>query len=128
MKSNKIIYWISTGLLTALMMFSTGMYFFNYAEINSAFMKLGFPTYIIYPLAIAKLVGLIVIWTKKSKALTEWAYAGFFFTVVLALSAHITANDGEFAPALLGLVFVLVSYISYKNFIVKELRMESQEK
>ncbi len=59
MKTTKIIYYISTGLLTLLMLFSAGMYFFNHAEVAGMFTNFGYPTYIIYPYAIAKLLGLV---------------------------------------------------------------------
>lgn len=117
MKNYKTINLISTGLLTLLMLFSAGMYFFQNEQIVGAFTKLGYPTYLIYPLAILKLLGLIAIWTKMSKSLTEWAYAGFFFDVILALTAHLMIGDGEFQPASLALVLVLVSYFSYKKMI-----------
>ena len=118
MKNQKIIYWVSTGLLTVMMLFSAGMYIFNYAEISPVFEKLGYPTYIIYPLATAKLLGLVAIWTKQSKTLTEWAYAGFFFNTVLAISAHYMISDGEFPGALIGMILVLVSYFYYKKTIL----------
>ena len=41
MKSQKYIYWASTGLFTVMMLFSAGMYIFNHAEIVQAFEKLG---------------------------------------------------------------------------------------
>ena len=104
------IYRISTGLLTALMLMGATMYFVQYDMVSDTFTKLGYPTYIIYPLATAKLLGLVTIWTRKSETLKEWAYAGFFFDLLLAASAHISINDGEYAPALVGMVLVLVSY------------------
>ena len=109
-KVSKIIYWVSTGLLSALMLMSAGMYFFNNAMVAETFTNLGFPTYIIYPLAVAKILAVVAILTKKSKILKEWAYAGLFFDFVLAASAHIVANDGEFAPALVAIVLLFVSY------------------
>ena len=112
---NKVIYLISTGLLSALMLMSAGMYFFNNEMVAETFSKLGYPTYIIYPLAILKLLGLIAIWTKKSNTLKEWAYAGFFFDFCLALTAHLIVKDGEFVPALLALVLLLVSYVYEKK-------------
>lgn len=115
MKSQKIIYWVSTGLLTLMMLFSSGMYIFNHAEILKAFEALGYPTYIVYPLATAKILGLVAIWTKLSRTLTEWAYAGFFFNTLLAASAHHMIGDGEAGGALVGMVLVLVSYYSYKK-------------
>ncbi|MFK8006827.1 MAG: DoxX family protein [Saprospiraceae bacterium] len=115
MKSQKYIYWVSTGLLTVIMLFSASMYIFNYEEITKAFEGLGYPTYIIYPLAIAKLLGLVAIWTKLSKTLTEWAYAGFFFDTVLACSAHLMVDDGQFSPSLVAMILVLTSYSFYKK-------------
>jgi hypothetical protein len=110
MKIQKIVYWIATGLLCALMLFAAGNYIFQHETIKEVFTKLGYPAYIVYPLAIAKILGVIAILTKKSKTLKEWAYAGFFFNFILALSAHIATKDGEFAPALVALILLLISY------------------
>lgn len=112
MKKGKILYYGSTGLFTLLLGMGAGMYFVKYAFVAKTFTKLGYPTYIIYPLAILKILGLIAIWTKKSQTLKEWAYAGFFFDLVLAITAHIAAQDGEFAPAIVALVLLLMSYFS----------------
>ncbi len=110
MKRNKIIYWVATGLLSALMLMSVGMYFFNHAEVAATFEKLGYPSYIVYPLAVVKLLGIVAILTKKSAVLKEWAYAGFFFDFVLAFSAHVSIGDGEQFGAVVALVLWTVSY------------------
>ncbi|MEM9445970.1 MAG: DoxX family protein [Verrucomicrobiota bacterium] len=110
-KSNKIIYWISTGLLSALMLMSASVYIIQHETILEAFTKLGYPSYIIYPLALMKLLGVIAILTRKSPLLKEWAYAGFFFNFLLALSAHINAGDGEYLPASVALILLIVSRI-----------------
>ncbi len=115
MKNYKRIYWISTGLITALMLFSAGMYFFNTAEIKKVFGSLGYPSYIVIPLGIAKVLGLVAIWTNRSRSIKEWAYAGFFFDLVLAFFAHVMVDDGGFGGALAGLVFLFVSYFSWKK-------------
>ena len=114
-KGNKIIHWISTGLLTALMTMSAGMYFFNHSMVVEAFTALGYPTYIIYPLAVAKIAGLIVLWSPKLPVLKQWAYAGFFFNLVLATSAHLMVHDGEFWAALVGLFLLGASYLSKRK-------------
>ena len=118
-KTIRIIYYSSTGLLTALMLFSAGMYVLNHEMVAANFTNLGYPTYIIYPLALAKVLGLVAIWTKQSDTLKEWAYAGFFFDVVLAFSAHLMVNDGAFQAAMLGIVLVLTSYWSEKQLAKK---------
>lgn len=115
MKTTKIIYYISTGLLTLLLLFSVGMYFFNHAEVAIMFPKLGYPAYIIYPYAVAKLLGLTAIWFISNQTLKEWAYAGFFFALVLAFFAHIMTGDGEQMGAVIAFVLLMTSYITYKK-------------
>ena len=110
-KSDKIIFWIATGLLSALMLMSASMYLFTHEQASTIFAALGFPVYIIYPLAILKILGVLAITTNKFGFLKEWAYAGFFFNFVLAASAHINAGDGEFMVAVIALVLLLTSYI-----------------
>jgi len=70
---------------------------------------------VVYPLAIAKILGVIAILSKKSSTLKEWAYAGFFFDFVLAAAAHLSVGDGEFAPAVVASVVLLVSYFYDKR-------------
>ena len=115
MKTTKIIYYISTALLTVIMLFSAGMYIFNHEAIAGFFTHLGYPTYIIYPLAILKILGLISLWFIKSKSLKEWAYAGFFFDFVLAFTAHVMVNDGGHMTALIAFIVLIISYISSKK-------------
>lgn len=114
-KTDLWIYRITTGIMTLLMMLSATMYFVKHDMVSETFLKLGFPTFIIYPLAIAKLLGLLAIWTDKSKMLKEWAYAGFVFDLVLAIGAHFSIQDGEHYPALVGLIIVLTSYLYYRK-------------
>ncbi len=110
-KRDRIIYGISTGLLSLLMLMSAGMYFFNYSAVSEVFSSLGYPTYIIYPLAVAKILGVLVLWFSPSRRLKEWAYAGFFFDFTLALSGHLIAEDGAWSTALVALVLLGLSYV-----------------
>ena len=113
MKKFKIASLVSTGLLTALMLMSAGMYIFNHAEMAATFLSLGFPDYLLYPLAAAKIMGLLALWFSKSNALKEWAYAGFFFNAILALAAHLGAGDGEFPGAVMALILIGISYFTW---------------
>jgi len=115
MKRDKIVYYGSTGLLTLLMLFSAGMYIFNNEAVQEMFTNFGYPTYIIYPLAVAKLLGVFAIWNPKFNTLKEWAYAGFFFDFVLAFFAHKMINDGEEMGAIMALVLLTVSYLFSKR-------------
>ena len=111
MKRNKIIYWIATGLLCALFFAGALMYFLNYPRAEAFFVNLGFPTWIIYPLATLKILGVIMILTKKSIFLKELAYAGFLFDAILALVAHLMVNDGEHMPAVISIILIIVSWV-----------------
>lgn len=115
MKIKKIAFWVSTSLFTLLMFFSVYNYFFQNETIRGYFESMGYPTYIIYPLAIAKILGLIAIWGNFSKWLKEWAYAGFFFNAVLAFFAHYMISDGQQMGAVLAIIFVLTSYFTGKE-------------
>ncbi len=115
MKKFKLIYWISTGLMSLSATMAAGMYIFTNEETSKLFEELGYPAYLTYILAIAKTLGMVVIWTNKSRPLKEWAYAGFFFDFLLAIAAHIMAKDGEFIGALLVMVLLFVSYFSWKK-------------
>jgi hypothetical protein len=110
MNRDKIIYWGSTGLLSLLMIVSASMYFLNYSQIAAIFSSLGYPTYLVYPLAVLKILGVLAILTKWSRFLKNLAYAGFFFDFVLATSAHINAGDGQVGIAVLALLLLIVSY------------------
>ena len=114
-KRNKIIYYIATGLVSALMLLSAFMYFFNHDQATEVFAGLGFPSWIIYPLGIAKILGLVAIWTRKSEVLKEWAYAGFVFDFCLAAAAHLSIGDGQAAPAIGALVLISISYYLQKK-------------
>ena len=111
MNKNKLAYYVATTLLSLMMLGGAGMYVFNHTEVAKVFEALGYPTYIIYPLAVAKVLGIIAIWSNFSKSLKEWAYAGFFYDLVLALAAHVSISDGEYAPAAVGLALLVVSYL-----------------
>ncbi|RCS27441.1 DoxX family protein [Polaribacter sp. WD7] len=115
MKAIRITYYIATGLLTLLMLFSAGMYFFNHEEVAKLFTNFGYPTYIIYPYAILKISGIIVIWFAGNRALKEWAYSGFFFAFLLAFFAHVMTNDGEQGGAIVAIILLLTSYFTNKK-------------
>ncbi|PHR69240.1 MAG: hypothetical protein COA67_10955 [Lutibacter sp.] len=115
MKRNKIIFYVATGLLTLLMMFSVKMYLFNHEDVAGMFTNFGYPTYIIYPYAIAKILGIFTLWFVGNKVLKEWAYAGFFFAFILAFFAHVMIGDGEQMGALIAMILLVVSYIFSKK-------------
>lgn len=114
MKINNIMYWIATILLSLIFLYSAQMYFFKTEMVEGFFEGFNFPTYIIIPLAVIKILGVIMILWRKSNWLTEWAYAGFFFDLVLATAAHQDAGHG-LGLSLIGIPILFVSYFFGKK-------------
>jgi hypothetical protein len=113
-KSKRIVYWLATGLLTLMILMTIGNSIFN-SEFSNRFVRLGFPTYLIAPLMIAKIVGLIALWSNKTKQLKKWAYISFFFLFVLAMIIEIRATDTDYISPSLALILLLISYIFSEN-------------
>lgn len=118
MKAQKIIYYVTTGLLSLMLIGSAAMYIFKNEDISQLFTSFGYPTYIIYPLAIAKISAVIVLWTKL-KTIKEWAYSALAFEFLLAFFAHFMIGDGEQTGAIIALVLLFTSYFTAKSLNAK---------
>lgn len=81
------------------------------AEVEN-FTSLGYPTYLLTLIGIAKLLGVVVLLIPKAPLLKEWAYAGFFFIMSSAVISHIASNDpvNEISGPLLLLILTLLSW------------------
>lgn len=110
MLTKKIIYWLTTAVLCGIMLYSAQMYFRNTEMVKGFFENLNYPTYFVIPLAILKVVGVVMVLWRKSPWLTEWAYAGFFFDLVLATAAHHYAGHGILGFSLYALLALFPSY------------------
>ncbi len=110
MKRDKIIYWITTGLFSAMMLMSGVMYLTRNEQVVQGFKTAGFPDYLIVFLGTAKLLGaLALIIPMVWKKVKEWAYAGFLFNLLGAAWVHISTNTSPVSP----LIFLVVLGISY---------------
>jgi len=109
MNIEKIIYYVSTAIMSMVFLFSAYMYFTNYEAVLGFFDNFGFPGWLVYPLAIFKVLGVIAIWSRLSHLLKEWAYAGFFFDAVLALTAHNVADDGGAMFSIIAIITIIIS-------------------
>ncbi|MFD2937590.1 DoxX family protein [Spirosoma flavum] len=115
MKRLTILYWVTTALFS-LWMLANAYAYITSEEARRLCVHFGFPNYFRIELAVAKLIGVIVLVLPRLKGrVKEWAYAGFFITVVSGFIAHLASGDSfrESTSALLALVLVLVSYASY---------------
>jgi uncharacterized membrane protein YphA (DoxX/SURF4 family) len=110
-KANKIIYWIATIWL-ALGMVSTAIVQIFKIKAGADFMtQLGYPSYFLTMIGIAKILGIIAILIPRFPLLKEWAYAGLFFTMIGAIISHIAVPPltDVFRPLFL-LVLLALSY------------------
>ncbi len=79
MKKTKLFFWIITGLFSAFMLFSSVPDIIKSPEAVKFMNDLGYPTYIIPFLGVAKVLGIIAILIPGFSRIKEWAYAGLFF-------------------------------------------------
>ena len=87
------IYWLSTAFFTLLMFFSAIQELRRAPELVEAVEFLGFPTYVLSMLGVAKLLGIPVLLIPRWPHLTEWAYAGFAFDLGAGFIAHLITGD-----------------------------------
>jgi uncharacterized membrane protein YphA (DoxX/SURF4 family) len=116
MKTTKILYWVFTILLIALMLFSAYGSLFNSGQTQTFAQHIGFPVYLFTFLAIAKILGCVAILVPGFSRLKEWAYAGFTFDLMGATDIFISNHFpfAQWAPFMLfGFIFIFGSYICY---------------
>lgn len=110
----RIVYWIATAII-ALMMTYSGYAYFTQVEIDQAFQHLGYPAYFRIELAIAKLIGVVLLLAPVGSRIKEWTYAGFTFTFISAGIAHAYSGDPMPVPVV-PFVFLAVLAVSYFTY------------
>lgn len=116
----KWTYWASTSLLAAMYIAGSAFYLSDIAGAKQAYMSLGYPGYLVPILVVLKFLGAIAILLRVNVALSDLAYAGMFYHLLLAASAHINAGDGQFVPAVAGLLLLLLSFFTQNTARVKK--------
>lgn len=116
MKANKIIFWVTTGIVAAMMLMSSAMYLTKNPEITKGLATLGYPAFMIGILGVAKLLAAIGLLQPVSPRVREWAYAGLTFTFIGAVWSHLATGTSYVGP----LVFLVVLGVSwfYNNKMV----------
>ena len=112
MNPNKILYWVPTALVSAMMLMSAFMYFTK-PEMAEAFKHLGFPDFFRVELGTAKILGVAALLIPMVPArIKEWAYFGFALVFFSAVLAHNNVGDNVTMP-LVALALLVVSYVYY---------------
>ncbi|WP_345954579.1 DoxX family protein [Mucilaginibacter sp. PAMB04168] len=124
MKKVNIIYWVFTILLAVAMLFSAIGGLMPNAEGEAMMKHIGYGPHVLPLLSILKILGVIALLVPRFPRLKEWAYAGFTFDLIGAVYSFVAVGDPvkNWAPILLGFVFILVSYVYWH----KKLKLQAQ--
>lgn len=117
-RRERIIYWTTTGIVCAVMIFSIVNFTFidRFPFPEGAFVHLGLPGYFKAELTIAKILGVSALLIPGVPAkIREFAYFGFAITLISASIAHFSSGDARISvlfiiDPLIFLVFLAVSY------------------
>ncbi|MTV37031.1 DoxX family protein [Duganella radicis] len=105
-------YWISTALLALLYLASSTLYIVRKDWVLQTLRELNYPASYLVPLmAVVKVLGPLAILSRYSVPLSDLAYAGMFYHLLLSGSAHLGVRKPKGAlPAAVGLVLLIVSF------------------
>lgn len=105
-------YWISTALLSVLYMSSAALYVLKRDFVAKAQADLGYRVAHLVPfMVVVKILGPLAILTRVSLPLSDLAYAGIFYHLVLSGMAHLGVRSVKGAmPAAIGLILVAASF------------------
>ena len=112
-KTNKIIYWASTSLLSLGMLSGEIVQLLRVKQNVDGIVHLGYPLYFLTIIGVLKVLGVIAILIPKFKLLKEWAYAGFIFAMTGAIISHLASGDGVkeiIGPSLLAILTIVSWY------------------
>jgi uncharacterized membrane protein YphA (DoxX/SURF4 family) len=89
--------------------------YFTMPAVDQAFHHLGYPSYFRVELAIAKLLGVVVLLSPVPTRIKEWVYAAFTIVFISAFIAHTVSGDPIAARInpFISLALLIVSYLTY---------------
>jgi hypothetical protein len=113
MKTTKIIYWVTTGIISLFALNALGM---NSEQAVKSLAHLGIPRYLGYEVSIGQLIGGIILIVPAIPArVKEWAYVGFGILYISAAIAHISVGDA-IGHTIMAIAFFGLLLLSYSSF------------
>lgn len=111
------VYWISTALLSVLYLTSAAIYVTKRDWVRQALAELGYQaSYLIPFMIVIKVLGPVAILSRVSVPLSDLAYAGIFFHLLLSGLAHIGIRKPAGAlPAAIGLALLVTSFMTQND-------------
>lgn len=106
-----MVYWISTGLVSAMLLASAWSYLFHASTIEGV-RGLGFPDYFRMQLAVLKVIAVgVLLIAPVPLQVKEWAYAGVALFLLTAIVAHAAQGDPVWFHAI-NVLFLVLLFIS----------------
>jgi hypothetical protein len=106
-------YWISTALLALLYLISAYAYVTKGDWVRQVLAGLGYPTYLVPVMIAVKVFGVAAILSRFNVALSDLAYAGIFYHLLLSGLAHLGVRKPSGAvPAVVGLALLAASFLT----------------
>jgi hypothetical protein len=112
-KRNRIIYWISTGIIALFEL--SGAFFINSEMAKEGTRHLGLPEWFRWEVSIGHIIGGILLIVPIHKRIKEWVYVAFGIDFISATIAYLSV-DGFGMNALSPVIMfglLVVSYIYY---------------
>ena len=107
------IYWISTALLSALYLSSAFLYLTKGDWVQQEITKLGYPVYLVPLMIVLKILGPAALLLRFNVAVSDLAYTGIFYHLMLSGLAHLGARKPKGAiPASVALVLLAASFLT----------------
>ena len=116
MKKTKIAYWIFTGLLAALMLFSSVPDILSVpSAVDIVTTHLRYPAYFLPFIGVAKFLGAVAVLVPGFPRIKEWAYAGIAYDLIAAMYSSIAVGDPASAWIFMCIPLILLtcSYVFY---------------
>ena len=113
MKSTKIMYWVSTGIIC---LFASTAIMMNSEMAKEGTTHLGIPRWLGLEVSISQLIGLVLLIVPAVHArVKEWAYVGFGILYITAAIAHISMED-PIGNTIMAIAFFGLLLLSYTSF------------
>ena len=116
MKKTNILYWVFTSLFAALMLMSAiPDIFSNPIAVQGMHVELGYPTFFIPFIGVAKFLGVVAIVVPGFPRLKEWAYAGLIFDLIGATYSILAVGKPDWMFMVLPFALAISSYVFYQK-------------
>ncbi len=111
------LYWMSTALLSVLYLTSAYIYVTRGDWVRQVLAELGYKApYLVPFMIVIKILGPVAILSRISMPLSDLAYAGIFFHLLLSGLAHLGVRKPAGAlPAAIGLALLVTSFVTQND-------------